>query len=69
MSTITLFILWICATQEEEKDELCRETGLLKKQINDWFVNTRKREWGKVRHYNCAGGRVSMCAFIIAGVE
>mmetsp|Transcript_14192 Transcript_14192/g.38482 ORF Transcript_14192/g.38482 Transcript_14192/m.38482 type:complete len:261 (-) Transcript_14192:391-1173(-) len=32
---------------EKEKLQLCSITGLQKKQINDWFVNTRKREWSK----------------------
>ena len=36
-------------TQEEDKDYFCKETGLSKTQINNWFINQRKRHWHKVR--------------------
>lgn len=32
-------------TQEEEKLKLSEETGLDQKQINNWFINQRKRHW------------------------
>ncbi|GAB4854630.1 hypothetical protein Ancab_023212 [Ancistrocladus abbreviatus] len=31
--------------QEEDKARLVRETGLQLKQINNWFINQRKRNW------------------------
>ncbi|VFR01704.1 unnamed protein product [Cuscuta campestris] len=30
---------------EEEKNKLCEMTGLDQKQINNWFINQRKRHW------------------------
>ena len=34
----------------EEKNKLCRETGLNLKQINDWMSNSRRRKLKKVRY-------------------
>lgn len=31
--------------QEEEKNKLSEATGLDQKQINNWFINQRKRHW------------------------
>lgn len=31
--------------QEEEKNKLSEITGLEQKQINNWFINQRKRHW------------------------
>lgn len=31
--------------QEEEKNKLSEITGLDQKQINNWFINQRKRHW------------------------
>jgi len=31
--------------QEEEKAKLAEMTGLDQKQINNWFINQRKRHW------------------------
>ena len=31
--------------QEEEKMKLSEVTGLDQKQINNWFINQRKRHW------------------------
>jgi len=31
--------------QEEEKVKLSEVTGLDQKQINNWFINQRKRHW------------------------
>lgn len=31
--------------QEEDKARLVQETGLELKQINNWFINQRKRNW------------------------
>lgn len=31
--------------QEEEKVKLSEITGLDQKQINNWFINQRKRHW------------------------
>ena len=31
--------------QEEEKNKLSEVTGLDQKQINNWFINQRKRHW------------------------
>ncbi|PON48207.1 Octamer-binding transcription factor [Parasponia andersonii] len=33
------------ALHEEEKMKLSEETGVDQKQINNWFVNQRKRQW------------------------
>eukprot|EP01069_Polyplicarium_translucidae_P001171 Polyplicarium_translucidae@DN1556_c0_g1_i1.p1 len=30
---------------KQDKEELCRQTGLNLKQLNNWFTNTRKRHW------------------------
>ncbi|RRT50341.1 hypothetical protein B296_00016762 [Ensete ventricosum] len=40
--SITLFC-W--AMQEDDKARLVQETGLQLKQINNWFINQRKRNW------------------------
>lgn len=32
-------------SQEEDKARLVQETGLQLKQINNWFINQRKRNW------------------------
>ncbi|KAI3522531.1 hypothetical protein L1887_00390 [Cichorium endivia] len=32
-------------SQEEDKAKLVEETGLQLKQINNWFINQRKRNW------------------------
>lgn len=34
--------------KKKEKDELCKETGLTRKQINGWLTNNRKRKYQKV---------------------
>lgn len=34
---------WIL--QEEDKVKLAKKTGLEQKQINNWFINQRKRHW------------------------
>jgi hypothetical protein len=31
--------------QEDDKARLVQETGLQLKQINNWFINQRKRNW------------------------
>jgi hypothetical protein len=31
--------------QEDDKVKLVEETGLQLKQINNWFINQRKRNW------------------------
>lgn len=31
--------------QEIEKEALAKSTGLESKQINNWFINQRKRHW------------------------
>jgi hypothetical protein len=31
--------------QEDDKAKLVEETGLQLKQINNWFINQRKRNW------------------------
>ena len=31
--------------QEDDKAKLVEETGLQLKQINNWFINQRKRKW------------------------
>eukprot|EP00252_Welwitschia_mirabilis_P002438 TRINITY_DN1238_c0_g1_i2.p1 TRINITY_DN1238_c0_g1~~TRINITY_DN1238_c0_g1_i2.p1 ORF type:complete len:208 (+),score=49.36 TRINITY_DN1238_c0_g1_i2:1229-1852(+) len=40
---------------EEEKTRLVQETGLQLKQINNWFINQRKRNW----HSNPASSTIS----------
>jgi hypothetical protein len=49
VSLIWLFINfrnWTSMTfQEEDKARLVQETGLQLKQINNWFINQRKRNW------------------------
>ncbi|RKP09885.1 homeobox protein Pknox1, partial [Thamnocephalis sphaerospora] len=34
----------------DEKNELCHQTGLRLSQINDWFVNARRRYLSKGEH-------------------
>ena len=36
--------------QDTEKDMLSAQTGLHLQQVNNWFINQRKRSWHKVRH-------------------
>lgn len=36
---------WFCFLQETEKVALAEATGLDQKQINNWFINQRKRHW------------------------
>ncbi|XP_024535927.1 uncharacterized protein LOC112348098 [Selaginella moellendorffii] len=38
-------ILLRCAGQGDEKSNLAQSTGLEPKQINNWFINQRKRHW------------------------
>ena len=38
-------LICVCAFQEEDKARLVQETGLQLKQINNWFINQRKRNW------------------------
>lgn len=44
-----------CDVQEEDKAKLVQETGLQLKQINNWFINQRKRNW----HSNASTSTVS----------
>ncbi|KAG6772854.1 hypothetical protein POTOM_024280 [Populus tomentosa] len=39
------FILKWDRAKEEDKARLVQETGLQLKQINNWFINQRKRNW------------------------
>lgn len=42
----TYIIKWnVFMTQETEKVALAESTGLDQKQINNWFINQRKRHW------------------------
>ena len=43
--TVLIFIAFLWAAQEEEKQVLVGQTGLELKQINNWFINQRKRNW------------------------
>ena len=36
---------FVTNTQETEKVALAESTGLDQKQINNWFINQRKRHW------------------------
>lgn len=40
-----LLTLWFCYLQEAQKLALAELTGLDQKQINNWFINQRKRHW------------------------
>lgn len=40
-----LILDWVLELQEEDKAKLVQETGLQLKQINNWFINQRKRNW------------------------
>lgn len=42
--TYSLYVL-TCFVQEDDKARLVQETGLQLKQINNWFINQRKRNW------------------------
>lgn len=61
--------------QEEEKTKLSEVTGLGQKQINNWFINQRKRHWkpsedmrfalmegvsGSIGYFDNAGGTGSV---------
>jgi hypothetical protein len=35
----------VLLAQEDDKAKLVEETGLQLKQINNWFINQRKRNW------------------------
>ena len=47
MLVLQLLKLYMCGNklQEEEKERLMGETGLDMKQLNNWFINQRKRNW------------------------
>lgn len=38
-------LMYVLNTQETEKVALAESTGLDQKQINNWFINQRKRHW------------------------
>nr|GLL49298.1 homeobox protein HD1 [Ipomoea trifida] len=38
---------------EDDKAKLVEETGLQLKQINNWFINQRKRNWHSNSHTSC----------------
>jgi len=38
-------VIFYMRLQEDEKAKLVEETGLQLKQINNWFINQRKRNW------------------------
>ena len=40
-----IYNLMLCFWQEEDKVRLAAMTGLDPKQINNWFINQRKRHW------------------------
>ena len=37
--------LFLIAPQEADKMALAETTGLVQRQINNWFINQRKRHW------------------------
>lgn len=41
--SLTIYIFFV--TQEADKIALAETTGLDQKQINNWFINQRKRHW------------------------
>lgn len=41
----TNFLKWFNCKQESQKLALAESTGLDQKQINNWFINQRKRHW------------------------
>ena len=43
---------------DDEKDELMLSTGLSPKQVNNWFVNARRRSWKRMRHEVAEVGHV-----------
>jgi hypothetical protein len=43
--SITPSPLFCITYQEDEKEKLIQETGLELKQVNNWFINQRKRNW------------------------
>lgn len=45
MSNLYKCLETIIYYQEEEKLKLSEMTGLDQKQINNWFINQRKRHW------------------------
>ncbi|CAJ2634579.1 homeobox protein knotted-1-like 3 isoform X1 [Trifolium pratense] len=58
---------------EEDKARLVQETGLQLKQINNWFINQRKRNWhanspssstSKTKRKSSAGGETSNQSFM-----
>jgi hypothetical protein len=44
---ISSFVIssFVTDMQEDDKARLVQETGLQLKQINNWFINQRKRNW------------------------
>lgn len=45
LTNANLMFVLDCLQQEPEKAHLARQTGLTMKQLNNWFVNKRKRQW------------------------
>ncbi len=46
------FITFSQPPQEADKRELMVAVGLDREQINNWFINQRKRHWLRVREHN-----------------
>ncbi|KAJ6915535.1 Homeobox protein knotted-1-like 3 [Populus alba x Populus x berolinensis] len=56
---------------EEDKARLVQETGLHLKQINNWFINQRKRNWHSspsgdtsIKHFYKWNAIISLCAYL-----
>ncbi|MCD7452104.1 hypothetical protein HAX54_015021 [Datura stramonium] len=45
-------------TAEDDKAKLVEETGLQLKQINNWFINQRKRNWHSNSEQLCSGAMI-----------
>jgi hypothetical protein len=58
---------------DDEKDTLCAEAGIGMEQVNNWFINTRVREWKPKLHKiladNAAGDSATLNAMMDKVIE
>ena len=57
---IKIIHLYNSGVQEEDKIRLAEESGLELKQINNWFINQRKRNWQAEQNNNASNNNTTI---------